>query len=378
MSKMNRRGFLGAMAAGVALGAARSNRLMASEQTELKRQPVPMIHVTDLFRPHNDPDDHYDLASVYALAYTGQIDLKGVLLDFAPNPVNGRNPDVVSVAQMNYITALNVPVSVGSPHPMRSRDDSQPYATPSDHVGIDMVLDILRQSPEPVAINVIGSCRDIAVAGNKAPKLFSEKCAGVYLNAGTGSPDKTQAAKLEYNVSLAALSYAAIFDLPCPVYWMPCFEQMRSGKSVMEYGTHYQFLQNEILPHLSPRMQNFFLYMLSRKTDANWLRYLLGSVDQDAIKTFGDLYRHMWCTGGFLHAARKTVTVNGQIVPLGTANDQAVFSFDPIKIQCSDQGVTEWKHDTQATDRYIFHVRNVTGYEQALTQSLKTLLKTLP
>lgn len=30
--------------------------------------PVPLIHQTDLFRPHFDPDDHWDLACVFALA----------------------------------------------------------------------------------------------------------------------------------------------------------------------------------------------------------------------------------------------------------------------------------------------------------------------
>ncbi len=83
-------------------------------------------------------------------------------------------------AQMNYITGLHVPVSVGTPCPMRSRNDSQPDASASDHVGINMVLDILRRSPEPVVINVIGSCRDIAVAGKKAPQLFADKCAAIY------------------------------------------------------------------------------------------------------------------------------------------------------------------------------------------------------
>src|SRR5258705_13876458 len=31
----------------------------------------PLVHVTDLFRPHDDPDDHWDLATVYALARRG-------------------------------------------------------------------------------------------------------------------------------------------------------------------------------------------------------------------------------------------------------------------------------------------------------------------
>jgi len=179
-------------------------------------------------------------------------------------------------------------------------------------------------------------------------------------------------------VSLAALSYAAIFDIPCPIYWMPCFERMRSGQSVMEYGTHYQFLQREILPHLSPRVQNFFLYMLERKIDQNWLQSLQRPVDQEPLKKHGDLYRHMWCTGGFLHAAGRGVTTDGQIVPLAEMGDRAVLSFDPISIRCSDRGVTEWKHDPGATNRYIFHVRDLQHYESAMTKALGTLLKNLP
>ena len=39
-------------------------------------KPVPTLHVTDLFRPHNDPDDHWDLATQYALACQGRVDLR--------------------------------------------------------------------------------------------------------------------------------------------------------------------------------------------------------------------------------------------------------------------------------------------------------------
>jgi len=37
-----------------------------------------------LFRPHNDPDDHWDLACAFALAKTGLCPLAGVLIDFPP------------------------------------------------------------------------------------------------------------------------------------------------------------------------------------------------------------------------------------------------------------------------------------------------------
>jgi len=338
-----------------------------------------MIHVTDLFRPHNDPDDHWDLACVFALAHQGRIDLKGILIDYPPaRRQAGYNPDVMAVAQMNHLTGLHVPVAVGSPHAMTSRHDTQAQAMDMHHGGIRMVLDILEASDQPVIINVIGSCRDIALAGNRAPELFARKCAGIYLNAGTGSPDKTKAAQLEYNANLAPQSYAALFDLPCPIFWMPCFEEMKSGRTVMEYGTHYQFQQRQILPHISNGLQNFFMSMLSRQQNHAWLSYLLGPSDQNLLKEFGAKGRHMWCTGGFLHAAGLAVTQAGDIVPLARAGSTAILSFDPIKVSCSDGGVTEWTHDPDSTQRYIFHVRDINHYQAAMTSAMKTLLQGLP
>ena len=376
--RMSRRRFLGAVGCGTALGTCGPQSELLGQGRRLRKGPPPVIHVTDLFRPHCDPDDHWDLACVFALAYSKEIDLKGVLIDFAPLRKDSHNPDVMAVAQMNYITGLHVPVAVGAPHPMRSRNDSQPEADVSDHIGINMVLEILRSSPEPVIIHVTGSCRDIAIAGKKEPQLFADKCAGIYLNAGTGSPDESKAAHLEYNVSLAPLSYAAIFDLPCPVYWMPCFEEMRSGQVVMEYGTHYKFRQSEILPHLSERTQNFFTYMLGKKQDHQWLTYLTGSPESQLLETFGTQDRHMWCTGGFLHAAGKTVTTDGEIVERDRAGDATVFSFDSIRISCSNEGVTKWAHDDAAANRYIFHVRDPAGYQKAMTKAMRSLLGGLP
>jgi polygalacturonase len=354
-----------------------ANQLLGARVGDLQR-PVPMIHATDLFRPHNDPDDHWDLACVYALAHRGVIDLKGILIDSPPPHKVNFNPDVMAVAQMNDVTGLHVPVAVGSPYPMPARHDTQPQASASDHGGIQMVLDILEASDRPVVINVIGSCRDIAIAANRAPDLFKRKCGGIYLNAGTGSPDKTKAAQLEYNVSLAPHSYAALFDVSCPVFWMPCFEAMRSGKNVMEYGTHYQFRQGEILPDLSNRVQNFFLSMLGRRQDHVWLTTLTGPTDAALLTEFGTKGRHMWCTGGFLHAARLAVTRAGEIIPLEQAGDTAVLSFDPIKVSCSDKGVTQWTHDPASTDRYLFHVRDIGHYQPAMVQAMKTLLYGLP
>jgi len=387
MSDCTRRRFLGAVAVGAAAGT--SAGASASPRPADRRAPVPMLHATDLFHPHNDPDDHWDLACVYALAYGGLVDLQGVLIDY---PVGGRrnDPDVLGVAQMNFLTGKAAPVMVGPPAPMKSRDDIQPEAPETDHAAVRWVLDVLRGAGRPVVINITGCCRGIAVAGKREPDLFAEKCARLYLNAGTGSPDRTKAGRLEYNVKLDPAAYAAIFDLPCPVYWMPCFEELGTvpggARGVMQFGTYYRFRQEEILPHLSDRMQNFFAFMYrggrtagrDRSPQSDWLRYLVGPKDDALLAQQAATYRNMWCTGGFLHAAGKTVTTDGRMVPLDRAGDSAVFTFDPINISCNEQGVTEWSRAEAPTRRYVFHVRHTQSYARAMTTAMKSLLVTLP
>lgn len=370
---------MGMAAAGSAVSMLGPERAHAngSERTSRKR---PVLHVTDLFRPHMDPDDHWDLACVYALAYRGNIDLAGVLIDHPPGNNGGRNPDIAAVAQMNFIAAAAVPVAVGSSLPLKSRSDIQTYASPSDHHAVNLILDVLRESPRPVVINILGQSRDVAIAGRKAPDLFASKCAAIYLNAGTGSPDMSGKSKLEYNVTLDRFAYAAIFDLPCPVYWMPCFEDMenRRQQDVREHGTHYRFHQSEILPHLSDSVQNYFAYMFGRYTDHNWLRYLKGQKDEALLSKFAQMDRHMWCTGGFLHAAGYAVSPEGMIVPCDEGEDSSVFTFDAVEVTCSDNGVTRWNRDDTSEKRFMFHVRDTDNYQSAMTRAMKTLLMTLP
>jgi hypothetical protein len=376
MSNISRRSLLG-QAACVGLAAVSSN-VAFGEKSNSPQRKVPMLHATDLFRPHVDPDDHWDLACMYALAHLGDIDLKAVVIDFPPM---GKDPDMAAIAQLNHITGLAVPAVVGSPLPMKSRDDAQPYAGPSDHNAANMVLDVLRSSPQAVIINITGCCRDIAIAGKKDPELFQKKCAAIYLNAGAGSPKNDPGAKLEYNVSLDRAAYAAIFDLPCPIYWMPCFESVPGGQSewmVRQFGTFYRFRQDQILPYLSDGLQNYFAYMLGKVQSSNWLAYLTGPKDTQLLAEHAANYRNMWCTGGFLHAAGKTVSRSGEIVPLDSEGVSPVFTFDPIKIRCSDDGVTEWTMDKNRNTRYIFHVRDIENYGSAMTAAMKSLLMSLP
>ncbi len=354
--------------------------------------PVPTIHVSDLFRPHNDPDDHWDLACVYSLAYQGKLDLLGILIDY-PQPSRENDPDVLAVAQLNFLTGKAVPVMVGSPRWYEKPEAiSRQGNGQADLRGVRAMLCMLRRSPSPVVIHILGSCRDVALAGRLEPELFAQKCRAVYLNAGTGTPDVAKAARLEWNVHLDPAAYSAVFDLPCPIYWMPCFEELPAGPGkpfrVAQYGTFYRFHQGDVLPELSAGVQNYFAYMFrhgrafaGQRSNGplrpDWLRQLVAEPDPAVMRRIGAMDRNMWCTAGFLHAVGLTVTCEGRIVPLQGAEDP-VFTFEAVEVSCSPDGVTRWKSTSERTNRFLFHVRNVDRYPAAMTSALRSLLRELP
>ena len=353
------------------------NRNAFSSEAEPKRLnkqvKVPMIHATDLYHFHCDPDDHWDLATIYALGYLGDVDLLGILIDYPTKPDLG-DPDVMGVAQMNYYTGQVVPVVVGSPFPMTSRDDIQPNANRFDHQGINWLLETLRKSETPVVINIVGAATNVAIALKKEPELFRKKCKAIYLNAGSANSIKDR--KLEYNVKLNPLAYAAIFDAPCPVYWMPCTTRTNIGE-VGEYGTYYRFIQKEILPFLSEKLQNFFLFMFTKKESHEWFSYLNQKPDKETLNSFGESVRHMWCTAGFFHAAEKRIDSEGNIINDSSEID-SVFSFVPVTANCDNEGYIDWEISKTSSNRFIFHVNDTQNYQKAVTLAMKNLLMQLP
>ena len=177
--------------------------LAAAEELTAHR-PTPLLHVTDLYHPHNDPDDHWDVATVYALAKMERVRLLGVLIDYPlktkPDAFGG--PAVQAVAQLNHIAGFAVPVAVGASVSYSDVVSGAAQLADWDRRGVDFILETLRSAPEPVAISVVGSCRDVALAGREHPEVFREKCRGIYLNAGTGTFDPAKGANQEWNVML--------------------------------------------------------------------------------------------------------------------------------------------------------------------------------
>ena len=335
-----------------------------------------ILHQTDLFRPYIDPDDHWDLACVYALAAGGQLNLGGVLLDFPPDHHPGRSPDVTGVAQMSYLTGIPMQVAVGASTPYSAELAVNEGLSKRERAGAEFVLQYLRQARGPAYICIVGSCRDVAIAARLEPQLFADKCAGIYLNAGTGHPEVEKQGRTEYNVVLNAAAYAAIFDIPCPIFWMPCFESLGhwAEEETQQFGTYYRFNQSDVWPRLSPALRSYFTYSLEGRTDARYLQPVLFPDREVASPYTIRSDRNMWCTAGFFHMASQSVDRSGNIVPLAGVGDNAVFRFRPVEINCDAKGTTTWKDADAGSNRFIFEVTDITAYPAAMTTAMTTLL----
>ena len=370
---MKRRKFLSLAAAGsLAAGMDPQKTVQDVKKDHQKKPPVPVIHATDLFHPHADPDDHYDLATVFSLAFQGLYDLRAIVIDFPPAGRTG-DPDVMGVAQLNYLTRLNVPVWIGNRNVMKSKNDTQPGVATEDQA-VNRTIEALKQSKEPVVMNIVGSATDVAVASKKEPGLFKEKCKAIYLNAGSAFVNEKN--ELEYNVKLDPVSYSAIFDVPCPLYWLPCWHVTEDGARG-EHGSYHKFLQGDVFPKISKRLLNYFLFMLSRDTSSRWLRELEREPDQELLKKFSALERAMWCTAGFLHAAGLYVDTQGNIKNNSDGMKDPLFDFEPVEVDCDDRGYTTWQKTNKPTNRYILKVNRVDLYPGLMANALATVLASI-
>jgi len=330
----------------------------------------PVILVSDLMRPYDDPDDHWDLAHAFALAYTGAIDLKGVVIDSPVNDayVDDKNPDVAAVAMLNYLTSLHVPVATGSPYPLKTKNDQQEYALIQDMGGVNLIRDVLSESETTVKIIITGSARNVAIALNRFPQLFEKKCSGIYLNAGHGLDNPFERSRTEWNTKLDMQSYHAMFDAPCPVYWLPI------------NVSHYRLKYDKVFPELSENMKKFFTFMYEKQPAESWFQFLQKPLNDSIINALSDQYKSMFCAVSFFHAAGGLVDTNGNLIPVADKNKTApVADFIPVKIDMIKYGYV--KYSLEGEPGNIMLLQNVTDklvYENQTGKALKNILKLLP
>ena len=300
---------------------------------------VPVIHITDLYHPHNDPDDHFDLATVFGM---DAFDLRAVVIDMGKDGA-GR-PGLPAVEQMMRITGKQVPCATGLVENLKTQSDKCEQQPAEAQAGVNLILKVLRESDKPVTVFCVGSMRDLAAAYNREPELLKEKMGRCYVNAGD------TAGGVEWNVGLDPHAYVRVMDSPLAVFWMPCF-------GADGYQTYWWFKQADVLEPAPLAFQNFIVYALTKKpvSERDPVAALGDPIDPEVRgKIWGEL-RNMWCTAGYLHAA-------------GIENP--TFSFRKVPVHLDNNGTSRVTRGAEGLQIMTFHVEDAAAYTISMTKAL--------
>jgi hypothetical protein len=270
-------------------------------------------------------------------------------------------------------------------HALRSPDDDGRGQPDEFQHGVQLMLDGLRNSPEPMTVFTTGSLRDVAAAFNRQPRLLRQKIARLYINIGNPAAG-ADSRQWEYNVKLDQNAYFCIMRSGLPIYWCPCFDGgiWQRGR----HGTYWKFVHAKVLEPAPRPLQTWFLYALTKPKRADPFEFLTTPQDPDVRAQVWQMPRNMWCTGPLLHAAGRQVYLrrNGDHIALSpkVAEQQGladtaidVFSFVPVFLASTqdEDGTVHVRMNAsqQQLNGFVFRSHS-DDYDKIMTACLKNLL----
>lgn len=311
-----------ALMAAVAVGA-------GSEIVREGARAVPFIYCSDIFHPAMDPDDHFDLAALFAMK---EFDVKAVILDGhidrkGQGQFNGGGR--IPLAQMSAISGYTLPSAVGLNVKLADPLDKLENGDPRYLAGVELMKKVLVESPIPVTIK-ISTGTDLAVLFNREPELCRRKIRAVYFNAGHGKGGVTD----EYNALLDPVAFTRIFETGLPLFWNPCFGE---GRAVGDgHCNFFKIPDQRVLLEKAPAaLSKFFSYALLRPESdpIAWLE-----IGNAAVVPKQE--RWMWTPPVLAHAAgRRVFRVNEKdfawLTPSAAkagTEEHVVYSYVPAKV----------------------------------------------
>lgn len=249
---------------------------------------VPVVVVTDMYYPVQDPGDNFDILTPYSLP---QIDLKGIIFDVTQEyrlgkDINGcyRDPGYIPVLQLNYIFNKNVRCACGPFSPMRTPDDRMEDIPIFEQAGFDLFFEILETSPVPVTVVSTGSCRFLAVAYNRNPKLMKKKISALHISAGSSS-----SVFKEWNIDLDETGAARLLELPLNIYLYPC-ATADGPFDLGENNTYWSIDDFSFVFDMHPSLKKYVIYTFLGNNRLDFLNILDFPLKEEDILKFKHLY----------------------------------------------------------------------------------------
>lgn len=284
-------------------------------------ESVPVVYSTDLFHPHDDPDDHFDIAALFAIQ---EFEIKAVILDQGKK--QEKKPGSIPLRQLVRLGKKEVPYAIGLSRPLKSPQDKALSEPGKYQKGVRLIIKALKESDKPVWIITVGSLRDVAAAFNREPALFKKKVDHLLVFAGDAQNTFT-----EYNVSLDVMAYVRIMTSGLPLYWVPCFDGglwKNAGNA-----SFFRADQARLLEDLPDALMNFFIYALLQKDEDDPIGFLYRKVDETERRALLRGSRNLWCAPLFTFPAGRSIVQRGSrflaLAPRRIqARDKALRLFD--------------------------------------------------
>lgn len=342
---------------------------------------IPFIHITDLYHPPQDPDDHFDLATVMALP---EFDLKCVILDTTTKFLHAspqgfdisRDPGFVPVVQLSYLLGRPIPVAVGPFEPLSYQGDTARDRPSAEQSGIELLLSTLLASTEPVVISMVGSARVVAAAFNREPELMLARTKAILLNAGA-----TAKTKREWNVNLDLMAFRRIWNSGIPIHWYPCATERGAFDEEHEYGTYWKASHETLLHDLSPGLRAWFSYALNGNQRGDIIGALREEGQGAAWENILSAKRNLWSTASLVMAAGRTLAQTSEgwrfVAGGGVSVSAWPMFLDPITAKVGDDGHVEWQSTVDATKYRIFRRQPGRQYGLAMAEALDALFRSL-
>jgi hypothetical protein len=360
---------------------------------------IPVIDVTDLYHPHQDVGDNFDLITAYALP---ELDLRAVVLDCTepfrqpvakdpgpglfPDPNGPREPGFIPVLQLNHIFGRNVPCGTVPFSCMKSPGDRMLDVPDFQQQGIELILQTLRESKVPVHIVSFGSARAVAVAYNRDPQLFRQKLARLHLCAGGSSPPATN--YMEWNVALDPQAIVCLLRSDLPIALYPCAANNANGKgngvvspahSYDEQNTYYKLPDLRFIPRMNPPLRRYLEYAFQRSARVDFLR----AVEVDGPPVDEKLLtkeHYVWETGVWLCVSERKLVRRAEgthrILPAADvlATDRVLPNeLHPCEVKVRDDGIYEFRETVQSSNVQVYYRGDPRANETALQEALPAL-----
>lgn len=344
---------------------------------------TPVIVVTDLYLPPEDPGDNFDLVFPFA---SERVDLRAVILDVSiekresvregvigyPGP---RDPGIIPVAQLNAVFGTRVPSGISPFARMRSLDDRMRDVPAFQQQGPELILETLRAADEPVHIMSFGSARPIAVAFNRDPDLMHEKVARVHLSAGSTTLDY-----LEWNIYLDPIAARRVVDSGLPLALYPCASAI-DCYTPDQHNTVWWLEDLAWIRGMHPALRRYLLYGLGGEPRVDFLRAL----DEDPTAEVADrVYerRHaVWETAAWMIASGSALVrrADGSHRIIGreeVRHDDTLIRNDlvPARARTYPSGLYTFDTEDVPDERVqVFRRDDPAEYERALQEALPEL-----